>query len=283
MFIIRVILVGLFLACLAATGFSAEKPVILPGTKEAPPPLETDDPLGRSTPKGTVFGFMKAANQGEYEQALQYLDTKKKGASSQKVIDALEIILDRGFSGKLAKLSGNPEGFLDDSLPPSKERIGTIETPSGRLDILLERIQRGNTPPIWLFSAETLAGVPRTYQEMEVHTLDAYLPKSLAKTWFLWFPLWQWFVILLFIPLSFFLATLVTRLITPLLLLLVRRIAKVEGDRQGVKLAGPIRILLLAFAAWSISLLSRSVLTSAFWTYMASALTIIGASWLCMR
>ena len=282
MFIIRVMLMGLLFASLAASGFPAEKPGAFPGAKEAPPPAETDDALGRSTPKGTVFGFIKSATQGDYELALQYLDTKRKGVSAQKLIDALQIILDRGFSGKLAMLSTKPEGSLNDNLPPSKERIGTVETSSGSLDILLERIQRSNHPPIWLFSAETLAGVPRTYQELEVDTLDAYLPKFLSKTWLLWFPLWQWFVILLVIPLSFVLATLVTRLITPLLLLLVRRIAKVEGDQQGVRLAGPIRILLLAFAAWFISLLSQSVLTSAFWTYTASTLTVIGATWLCV-
>ena len=283
MFIIRVMLMGLLFASLAASGFPAEKPGPFAGVKEAPRPAETDDPLGRSTPQGTVFGFIKSATQGEYEQALQYLDTKKRGVSAQKLVDALRIILDRGFSGKLATLSSKPEGALEDNLPPSKERIGTVETSSGSLDILLERIQRGNQPPIWLFSAETLGGVPRTYQELEVDLLDAYLPKFLSKTWLLWFPLWQWLVILLFIPLSFVLATLVTRLITPLLLLLVRRIAKVEGDQQGVRLAGPIRILILAFATWSNSFLSRSVLNSAFWAHMASTLTVIGASWLGVR
>ena len=283
MFIIRVMLLGLLFASLAASGFPAEKPGSFPVAKEAPRPAETDDPLGRSTPQGTVLGFIKAATQGEYEQALQYLDTKKRGVSAQKLVDALRIILDRGFSGKLAALSSKPEGNLDDNLPPSKERIGTVETSSGRLDILLERIQRGNTPAIWLFSAETLAGVPEIYQELEVHNLEDYLPKFLVNTWFLWFPLWQWLVILLVIPLSFVFATLVTRLITPLLLWLVRRISKGKGDLHGVNLAGPIRILILAFAAWANSFLSRSVLTSSFWTYMASTLTVIGASWLCVR
>ena len=75
---IRVMLVVLFFVCLAASGFPAEKPGALPGVKEAPRPAETDDPLGRSSPKGTVYGFIKSASQKEYEQALQYLDTKKK-------------------------------------------------------------------------------------------------------------------------------------------------------------------------------------------------------------
>ena len=69
--------------------------------------------------------------------------------------------------------------------------------------------------------------------------IDAYLPKFLVNTWFLWFPLWQWFSILLIIPISIGLATLVSRLFTPVLLLLVRRIAKVRVDQHVARLTGP--------------------------------------------
>jgi MscS family membrane protein len=277
----------LLVVCIAASGFAAQKPGTLPGTKEAARPAEPevayDDPLGRSTPQGAVFGFMKSAAQGDYERALQYLDTKKTGISAQKLIVALQVVLDRGFSGNVAMLSNKPEGYLDDNLPPSKERIGTVKTPSGSLDILLERVQRGNNPPIWLFSAETLKDVPEIYKELDVRTIDTYLPKFLVNTWLLWFPLWQWFVILLLIPLSFGLSILVTRLFTLMLLFFVRRIAKVRADQHVVRLTGPIRILIFALAIWFISLLSHSVLTSVFWSYVALALTVIGATWLCVR
>jgi MscS family membrane protein len=280
---ILVTFIILLFASLAASGFPAEKPGALPGAKEASAPAETDDPLGRSTPKGTVLGFIKSASQREYEQALLYLDTKETGASAQKLVDALQIILDRGFSGKSALLSTKPEGILEDNLPPSKERIGKVKTPSGSLEILLERIQRGDSPPIWLFSAETLTKVPETYRELDILTLEAYLPKFLVSTWFLWFPLWHWLVILLVIPLSFFLATLLTRLITYLLLFYSRRKFKTQGDRPVVRLAGPIRILIFALAIWVISLLSQSILASAFWAHVAATLAIMGATWLCLR
>ena len=73
-------------------------------------------------------------------------------------------------------------------------------------------------PPIWVFSAETLTKVSETYQELNASSLAAYLPKFLLNNWFLWFPLWHWVAILLFIPLAFFLATLLTRLIASLFL-----------------------------------------------------------------
>lgn len=274
-------------AFIVASAFAAQKPGILPGTKETQRPAEPEvvyaDPLGRSTPQGTVFGFVKSASQGDYDQALQYLDTKIMGMRARKLIDAVQVILERGFSGKLAMLSNKPEGYPNDNLPPSKERVGTIKTSLGSLDILLERVQRGNNPPVWLFSSETLTQVPEIYKELDVRTIDSYLPKFLVKTWFLWFPLWQWFSILLIIPISIGLATLVSRLLTPVVLFLVHRIAKVRVDHHVARLTGPIRILIFALAIWFISLLSHSVITSLFWTYVASTLTVIGATWLCVR
>jgi MscS family membrane protein len=277
----------LLVAFIVASAFAAQKSGTLPGTKEAQRPAEPevvyDDPLGRSTPEGTVFGFTKSATQGNYDQALQYLDTKTTGIRAQKLIDALWVILERGFSGKLAMLSNKPEGYLNDNLPPSKERVGTVKTSSGSLDILLERVGRGNNPPIWLFSAETLIKVPEMYKELDVWTIDTYLPKFLVNTWFLWFPLWKWFLVPLLIPLLFGLSILVTRLFTFMLLLFVRRIGKVRADQHVVRLTGPLRILVFASAIWFVSFLSRSVIASVFWTYVAATLTVIGATWLCVR
>ena len=178
---ISVTLTIFLVAFIVAGSFAAPKPGLLPGAKEAQRPAEPEvvyaDPLGRSTPQGTVFGFVKSASQGDYDQALQYLDTKITGIRARKLIDAVQVILERGFSGKLAMLSNKPEGYLDDNLPPSKERVGTVKTPSGSLDILLERVQRGNNPPIWLFSAETLKNVPEIYKELDVRTIRYLSPE----------------------------------------------------------------------------------------------------------
>ena len=273
--------------CNAASGFSAPKTGPLPGAKGAQQPATPEvvyiDPLGRSTPQGTLLGFMKSATQGEYEQALRYLDTSITGIAAEKLVVGLRTILERGFSGKVATLSNKPEGYPDDNLPPSKELVGTFEIGSGSLDILFERVQRGNDHPIWLFSAETLNKIPEIYKELDIRTIDVYLPKFLVNTWFLSFPLWQWLSFLLIIPLSIGLTTFVSRLFRPLVLSLVHRITKVQVDPHVVMLTGPLRVLVFALAFWSISLVSRSVLTSLFWTYVASTLTVIGATWLCIR
>ena len=39
----------------------------------APAPSKPSDPLGRETPSGTVYGFLHAADSGNYSIAAQYL------------------------------------------------------------------------------------------------------------------------------------------------------------------------------------------------------------------
>jgi MscS family membrane protein len=254
-----------------------------PAGKPAEPQAVSEDPLGRGTPRGTVFGFMKAAGRKDYLQALQYLDTKKTGRAAEELIVALQTILERSFSGQLGKLSTNPAGSLTDNLPPSRERIGTVETPSGSFDILLEQVQPKKGPALWLFSAETLNKVSERYEEPNTPAIDTYIPTLLTDTRVLSLPLWQWILIILVIPVSFGLATLVTRLLNPVFLVLVRRIAGGYGDKQVVQLTGPLRILISAAAIWSFSLLWSSILMSTFSGYVASTLTIIGVTWLGVR
>ena len=284
---IRPALTLLLIGLLSGMAFAAEKPGALSRVKEAVLPAEQgkapEDPLGRNTPRGTVIGFLKAATREDYERALQYLDTKKTGPAAEKIIHALEVLLERGSEGKPAVLSSKPEGNLDDLPAPNMERVGTVQTSSGKWDILLERVQRGESPPIWLFSGETLARALRVYQELDVRSVEDYLPKFLVTTWILWLPLWRWLGILLIVPLAFFLATILTRLMTFLLRRYSRRNIQSQETLSLRGLSGPLRILIFALAIWVISLVSQSVLVSNFFTYAAATLTVWGATWLFLR
>ncbi len=63
-------LAALLVACIAPSGFPAGKPEVLPKVKEGQRPAEqggvAEDPLGCSTPQGTVFGFMKSVPAGAW-------------------------------------------------------------------------------------------------------------------------------------------------------------------------------------------------------------------------
>ena len=55
---------------------SAQSPlsqILQPATPTSTSPAPPTDPLGRDTPYGTVFGFLQAAQAGNYSIAAQYL------------------------------------------------------------------------------------------------------------------------------------------------------------------------------------------------------------------
>src|SRR5215470_12774345 len=58
----------------------------------------TEDPLGRSTPWGTVFGFIKAIERGNNELAGEYLDSKLKSQERRELARKLGEVLNRKLS-----------------------------------------------------------------------------------------------------------------------------------------------------------------------------------------
>ena len=63
----------IFLFCVSSSFLAAQISQIL-GTSPAPSTTTTPtDPLGRNTPSGSVLGFLKAAQSGDYTLATQFL------------------------------------------------------------------------------------------------------------------------------------------------------------------------------------------------------------------
>jgi len=279
----------LLLLCLAASGMAAT-PAVPSLSTEAERPANQEaaatDPLGRNTPLGTILGFTKAAQRGDFELAVRYLDTKQLGSSEKELARQLALILDRGFSGtgSLAMLGNETKVELKGSLPATRRLVGTVKTRSATLDIFLDLVQRGNNPPTWLFSYETLKGVPEIYKEFRSrHGIERHLPETLVDTWVLGSPLWHWIALLVVIPLSFGIAWLVTHAFISLLHALMHPQTEEQGDRFVATMAGPLRLLFLALAIYGISMFSPSLMTSLFWGRVALTLAVVGLTWLSIR
>ena len=58
------------------------------------------------------------------------LTRNNKGKAGEQLVNELYAVLNRGFSGKAGILSNSTEGNLGD-----KERLGTMNTPSGNTEI----------------------------------------------------------------------------------------------------------------------------------------------------
>ena len=105
-----------------------------PSPAPAAPEAQLEDLLGRSTPYGTVTGFLKAVSGNDLPRAVQYLNVRGKNA--QETAEQLKAVLDWGLSGNLASVSRNPEGKASDGLPAARERLGKVVTAAGELDIV---------------------------------------------------------------------------------------------------------------------------------------------------
>src|SRR6516164_1209017 len=59
------------------------------GTSAPAPPAQVEpekDPLGRTTPKGTVLGFLSASHKKSFELAEEYLDPRFRGKGAEDLI-----------------------------------------------------------------------------------------------------------------------------------------------------------------------------------------------------
>ena len=275
------------LTCLFFSMFSAsvlaQKPS--PSTsssKEAAPTIQKDvildDPLGRSTPQGTVIGFIKSVDKEDYERAIEYLDTKQPPKRAQQLAEQLQVILNWGLAGKLPKLSNKADGDLEDGLKPNKERIGTVKTTTGAFDITLERVQRGTDPHVWLFSSETLRHLPEVHRDLEYDRVEHYIPKYLKDTRLFNYPLWRWIAI----ALLFLLAWFITWVIILGHRIIYRQFTRSKKKQDVKRFKGPIGVLALALSFFIASLLSHSLLTRLFFIRVSETLVIIGITWLCL-
>jgi len=258
----------------------------VPNAPPQPPPARdeaSDDPLGRSTPHGTVLGFIRAANREDYDGAASYLDTKQHGDLARELAQQLETILDRETSIDLSKLSSRPDGSLANAQNPKRYLVGVASTSSGKVEILLDRVQRGDNPPIWLFSKETLRLVPEAYQDIGTPwEIEGHLPGWL-KAKFFSLPLWRWCAVLVLIPLILLLGSLVARLLKLLLTILGGRWLGDKEIDQARGVVAPLRpilfgILFLVTASYSYTLLSRNFLHN-----LGNVLIVFGVTWLSMR
>jgi MscS family membrane protein len=184
---------------------------ILPGQPSAGGSSATSskpatDPLGRDTPSGTLYGFLQAAQSGNYSIAAQYLQLApaRRLTQGDDIASKLKVVIDRSFSGDLRRISNQPEGTPQEGMPLDKQRVGNLNSGDVDADLILVRVPDANGGRIWLVSSDTLARVPELYEQAAVQQVETRLPQALVRNQILGLPLWQWLAILLAIPVAAF-------------------------------------------------------------------------------
>jgi MscS family membrane protein len=199
----------LFLASLASVGLaSGQVSSLLPTAKPASSqPANPTDPLGRDTPRGTVVGFVHAA-QDESERAIEYFQPSLKGrrqtpAEEQELASQLLTVLNVKFSpSALGSINNDPEARGEDQQPQDQIKVGGTRGLSEGFPITLVRLQDPRGVKLWFISRQTLDRVPEVYDSLRFPRLEKGLPTYLVRYRPLGMPVWQWLAIILLAPIA---------------------------------------------------------------------------------
>jgi len=85
-------------------------------------PIGPADEFNRGVPRSSLKGYLKAARDGDFERAAEYLDLRYLPGRMDKsqgpqLARQLKIALDKTLWFDLETVSAHPDGFTDDSLP----------------------------------------------------------------------------------------------------------------------------------------------------------------------
>jgi MscS family membrane protein len=190
----RLALTILFLAALSCSA-AAQIPGIpgVKGAKSEGPPQPPPDPLGRSTPRGTITAFVRAVEREDFVSAARDMQlTQKQRQNSETLARDLKALMDRFLSTTLISISDAPNGALDDGLPTDQERVGPLVIGEKKTDILLVRVPDKESGPIWLISSQTLGQVPALRDSIAQTWVERTMPQSLVSRSLLGMSLAYW-------------------------------------------------------------------------------------------
>ncbi len=241
-------------------------------TKVWPP-----DSLGRSTPRGTVEGFLRAAATEDYEKAVLYLniDPKiKKEADRARLAQSLQNIIEKnGSIYPYSRISNEREGRKEDNLGAGLNRVGEATINDKTFDIILEQVTDKDGAAIWLFSSQTIQNVPVETAEVKEKTpIEKFFPSYLLEKHWGAIPVADWLAVLILIVAAYFIAGFVTRFLV-FFIPLVWRKAREEAAAGIIK--SFVRPIQLYLGVWFFVVASRQIGISILIRQRLSDLTIL--------
>src|ERR1700678_3286316 len=276
----------MLLSFLLAVPAMAQNPVVPAADAKPVEPAKPVDPLGRATPRGTVLGFLQAAQSAQPDSAAQYFQSSRgrRPTDDQKIVRELKSLMDRAFVGNINRISDLPEGTPQEGLSSAQERVGKVEVNDESVDLILTRVTDPVYGPIWVFSNETIAQLQELSGQLEAQQVETRLPQVLVRNVFLGLPLWQWIAILLLVPVATGVAW--------LLIQLFRVARSILGSIRGRKLDykfgtaafGPMLLIIATLLhAVGVRFIGLPLLARHYYGQAILVLLLIGLTWLLVR
>ncbi len=241
----------------------------------------TKDPLGRDTPLSTFHAFGKVLSQRDFAKAVEFMDMRNLPASlrgsGEEIARELKIIADTNIWVNPDTLSNKPEGHQDDGQPGYRDLLTRIDTPEGKIDILLQRVPDGKGNKIWKLSNRTVAQIPTLYKYYGYGKLGDKLSRVIPDIYIGGLLLWQWALLMMIVIAAYIIAWFITWLLN----LILRNNLLLRYHRLSRLIAGPIRFLLMvAIFRSNFALISPSVEARAL--ISTDTFLILGIAWIVM-
>jgi MscS family membrane protein len=270
-------------ACLPLAAQSPLSQILQPSAPASNSSKTPADPLGRDTPYGTVFGFLQAAQSGNYTIAAQYLQmsTARRQSEGETVAANLKEVMDRAYTGSLG--SRQPEGIPQEGVALGRQKLGTMTSGDAEADLELVRVPDPNVGKIWLISSDTLAKVPELYDQVKARKVETRLPQWVVKHQLGGMPLWQWLALLLLILVAAAAAWLLLVVVEIPLRWWMRRSGQAELE-QWRSVSGPAWLLVgTAIDRILARYLGMPLLQRHYYFQVIKVAVIVGVSWILWR
>ncbi len=161
-----------------------------------------EDALERGNPRSSIIGYLKAANEFNWEKAAEYLDLRNLPADVQE-IGGPELarqfyhVVSRTVWLDQYSVSDSPEGLQGDDLPAYRDEIFTINAENGEIPIWLQRVPRVDGVSIWKLSNRTVARIPELYDfysySAPVEKIRGWFPEDAS---FMGLEAFKWFIVI---------------------------------------------------------------------------------------
>ena len=249
-------------------------------TAEPKPVKGPLDEYDRGTPRSSTLGLADALENLDFDRAVHYMDLRNlpftiSEADGPDLARKLLIVADRSMIVDYEAISDDPDGHSDDGLPRYRDRITTIKTREGPVDILMQKVPRGDGVFIWKLSNATVGQIPALNEEFGYGPIGDRLSLVFPHYYFLGMELWQWIVLTGLVVGGYLIAWAVTWLLFKLLTIYLKE-RRTRAERF---INGPLRILIMVLIFRStFDLVAPSLVARA--VFEARTFLIIAVVWI---
>ncbi len=241
------------------------------------------DEYNRSTPRSSLLELANAIKAKDFDRATNYLDFRNLPFSTDKepdnqvsadLVRKLSIVAKRAMTISVEDLSDDPLGHKDDGLPSYRDRITTVNTKGGPVDILMQRVPRGEGVFIWKVSNATVALIPALNDEFGYGAIGEKLSQTFPSYVIGGFEVWQIVMLAALLLIGYVIAYVVTFL----LFKIIQKYKHFNKQRLQKFVVGPLRLLILViFIRATFDMISPSLVARAL--FEAKTFLIIAVLW----